>query len=138
MNLLVLAGRHDALREGLEKLGQPSPRSLLRAFGFVDNIHDLMAASDVLVTRATAQTAAEAAASGLPLVLLRPAPGVEERVADRLVAEGAAVVARDESRSRPSCSTSCAIAAGCASCTTARSSSRSRTAGPPRSTSSRS
>jgi processive 1,2-diacylglycerol beta-glucosyltransferase len=95
MNLLVVAGKNDRLREELEKLG-PSSRSLLKAFGFVDRFHELMAVADVLITRATPQTTAEAAAAGVPLVLLRPTPGVEERVADRLVAEGAAVVVRDE------------------------------------------
>jgi processive 1,2-diacylglycerol beta-glucosyltransferase len=95
LNLLVIAGKNDRLREDLEKLGSSS-RSVLKAFGFVDNIHELMAVADVLITRATPHTIAEAAASGLPLVLLRPTPGVEERVADRLVAEGAAVVVRDE------------------------------------------
>jgi processive 1,2-diacylglycerol beta-glucosyltransferase len=96
MNLLVVAGKNDRLREELEKLG-PSSRSVLRPFGFVDNIHELMAVSDVMVTRATPHTLAEAAAAGVPLVLLRPTPGVEERASDRLVAEGSAVVARDES-----------------------------------------
>jgi processive 1,2-diacylglycerol beta-glucosyltransferase len=95
MNLLVIAGKNDRLREELEKIA-PSQRSVLKAFGFVENIHELMAVADVLVTRATPHTIAEANAAGLPLVLLRPAPGVEERVADRLLAEGAAVVARDE------------------------------------------
>jgi processive 1,2-diacylglycerol beta-glucosyltransferase len=95
MNLLVVAGKNDRLREELEKLG-PSQRSMLKAFGFVDRFHELMAVADVMITRATPQTTAEAAAAGLPLVLLRPSPGVEERVADRLMAEGAAVVVRDE------------------------------------------
>jgi processive 1,2-diacylglycerol beta-glucosyltransferase len=95
MNLLVIAGKNETLREELEKL-TPNPRSFLKAFAFVENIHDLMAASDVLVTRASAHTTAEAAAIGLPLVLLRPAPGVEERIADRLLAEGAAIIARDD------------------------------------------
>src|SRR5262249_8832238 len=95
MNLLVIAGKNDKLREELEKL-PASPRSFVKAFGFVDNIHEIMGVADVLVTRASAHTAAEAAALGVPLVLLRPAPGVEERVADRLLAEGAGVVARDD------------------------------------------
>jgi processive 1,2-diacylglycerol beta-glucosyltransferase len=95
MNLLVIAGKNERLREELETVG-PSSRSYLKAFGFVDNIHEIMSVSDVLITRATPHTLAEATAAGLPLVLLRPTPGVEERAADGLVAEGAAVVARDE------------------------------------------
>ncbi len=95
LNLLVVVGKNDRLREDLERLAVPE-NSVLRAFGFVDKIHELMAVSDLLVTRATAHTAAEAAATALPMLLLRPTPGAEERLADRLLMSGAAMIARDD------------------------------------------
>ncbi len=95
MNLLVVAGRNDKLRESLEALTVPETM-FMKAFAFVDNIHELMAVSDILITRATPHTVAEAQASLLPMLLLRPSPGVEERIADRLLANGTAVVARDD------------------------------------------
>ncbi len=95
LNLLVVVGKNDRLREDLERLVVPE-NSVLRAFGFVDKIHELMAVSDLLVTRATAHTAAEAAATALPMLLLRPTPGAEERLADRLLMSGAAMIARDD------------------------------------------
>ncbi len=95
MNVLVVAGKNDRLREELEQV-PVDDKCLLKSFGFVDNIHELMTASDMLVTRATPHTVAEAIACGLPMLLIRPTPGVEERVADRLLAAGVAVAVRDE------------------------------------------
>jgi processive 1,2-diacylglycerol beta-glucosyltransferase len=51
----------------------------------------LMAAADLLVGKPGGLTTAEAAARGLPMVLLRPIPGQEERNADVLVQAGAAI-----------------------------------------------
>ena len=95
MNLLIVAGKNDRLRESLEALTVPDSM-MMKAFAFVDNIHELMAVSDLLVTRATPHTVAEAQASVLPMLLLRPAAGVEERLADRLLSTGVALIARDD------------------------------------------
>ncbi|HYC79058.1 MAG TPA: glycosyltransferase [Planctomycetota bacterium] len=95
VNLLVVAGKNDRLVEELSALETPEG-SVLKAYGFTEKIHELMAVSDLLVTRAAPHTAAEAASVGLPLLLLRPTPGAEERLADRLLASGVALVARDD------------------------------------------
>lgn len=92
VNLLVLAGKNERLKEIVEGL-ETGDGVTAKAFGFVDNIHEFMAIADVLVTRASTHTVAEAAASGLPMVLLRPSPGTEDRMADRLLRRGVAVKA---------------------------------------------
>jgi processive 1,2-diacylglycerol beta-glucosyltransferase len=92
MNLLVVAGKNERLREEIQALEVPRA-CLLKAFGFVDNIRDLMGVSDLLVTRASPHTVAEANAAGVPLILLRPSPGIEDRMADRMVAKGCALKA---------------------------------------------
>jgi processive 1,2-diacylglycerol beta-glucosyltransferase len=51
--------------------------------------------ADLLITRANGHTVAEACAAGIPLVLLRPAPGLEERTADWFVERGVALKAHD-------------------------------------------
>lgn len=93
-NLLVLTGRDDALKESVEAI--KSSRDIkVQATGFVDNIHELMGMADLLITRANGHTVAEACASGIPMLLLRPAAGLEERTADWFVERGVALKAHD-------------------------------------------
>jgi processive 1,2-diacylglycerol beta-glucosyltransferase len=63
--------------------------------GFTNRMPEFMAAADVLVGKPGGLTTAEAAASGLPMVLLRPIPGQEDRNARLLVEGGAAVLRPD-------------------------------------------
>ena len=74
----------EARRDGAE----------MRVLGFVENVFDWMHASDVLVTKPGGLTTSEALAAGVPLVLLRPLPGQEERNARYLVSRGAALRVR--------------------------------------------
>ncbi len=66
----------------------------VRVLGFVQNVFDWMHAADVLVTKPGGLTTSEALAAGVPMVLLRPLPGQEERNARYLVSRGAALRAR--------------------------------------------
>jgi processive 1,2-diacylglycerol beta-glucosyltransferase len=63
----------------------------LRVRGFVDNVYDYMHASDVLLSKPGGLTTAEALAARLPMVLVKPLPGQEERNTRYLVARKAAV-----------------------------------------------
>lgn len=92
----VVCGHNGALRarlaplEGPARAGAPSCTVL----GYTTEMHVLMRAADVLVGKPGGLTTAEAAASGLAMVLTRPIPGQEERNARRLVGLGAAVLER--------------------------------------------
>jgi len=59
-------------------------------YGYTDRIHDLMAASDLCVTKPGGLTIAEAAAVGLPSLLIDPLPGHEEANTEILVRGGSA------------------------------------------------
>ena len=50
-----------------------------------------MAAADLLVGKAGGLTSSEAMSRGLPMVLIEPIPGQEERNADHLLEAGAAI-----------------------------------------------
>ncbi len=63
----------------------------VRVLGFVENVFDWMHAADVLVTKPGGLSTSEALAAGLPMVLLRPLPGQEERNLRYLTARGAAL-----------------------------------------------
>lgn len=86
LQLLVVCGRNNVCRRHLEKMVWSVPR---RIFGFVHNIPEMMAASDVVVTKAGPQTIAEALATGRPLLLTHVLPGQEEDNV-RYVEEGGA------------------------------------------------
>jgi processive 1,2-diacylglycerol beta-glucosyltransferase len=63
----------------------------LRVLGFVDNVYDYMHASDVLLSKPGGLTSSEALAARLPMVLVKPLPGQEERNMRYLVSRKAAV-----------------------------------------------
>jgi processive 1,2-diacylglycerol beta-glucosyltransferase len=92
VQVLAVAGRNQELKERLEK--RPVPKgSSLTVFGFVDFIDELMAISDVAVTKSGGLTTSECLASGLAMVVRDPIPGQEERNADYLLEEGAGLKA---------------------------------------------
>ncbi len=75
--IIAVAGNNLQLRTKAEQILVGHSRS--RVLGFTDQIPLLMAAADLLVTKPGGVTAAEATAAGLPLVLVDPLPGQEER-----------------------------------------------------------
>jgi processive 1,2-diacylglycerol beta-glucosyltransferase len=85
--IVVVAGRNEELRRTLEESAGPRTRVL----GFTTEIDEWMAAADLLVTKPGGLTTAEALARGLPMVLVNPIPGQEQRNADALLETGAAV-----------------------------------------------
>ncbi|MBM4412290.1 MAG: glycosyltransferase [Chloroflexi bacterium] len=75
MQLLVVTGRNAALRNELQRLNLPEH---VRIYGFVDNMEQLMAASDVVVTKAGPGTLMEALVMRRPVVITE-AVGLQER-----------------------------------------------------------
>jgi processive 1,2-diacylglycerol beta-glucosyltransferase len=59
--------------------------------GYTNAMHALMAAADLMIGKPGGLTTTEARAMSLPMLLLRPIPGQEERNARMLVRHGAAV-----------------------------------------------
>jgi len=75
VQLIVVAGRNVALRRRLECTTWEIPT---RVCGFVNNMPELMGASDLLITKAGPGTLAEAFIAGLPVVVYGFIPGQEE------------------------------------------------------------
>ena len=61
--------------------------------GFVTNISTIMDAADCIVSKPGGLTTSESMAKGLPMVIVNPIPGQEQRNAEFLVNQGAAVIA---------------------------------------------
>lgn len=67
----------------------------VRVVRFVNNVHEYMHASDVLVTKPGGLTSAEALVAQVPMVLFKPLPGQEERNTRYLVQRRAALRAKN-------------------------------------------
>jgi len=89
MQLLVVAGSNTALQARLERLA-PLLNHPCRVFGFVGDIHRLVGAADLMVGKAGGLSCAEALAAGVPILVIDPIPGQEERNAEFLTRRGAA------------------------------------------------
>ncbi|MEO8153374.1 MAG: glycosyltransferase [Rhizobacter sp.] len=94
LSLVVVAGRNAELeaacRERAATLKVP-----VTVHGFVTNIHELMDAADLVVTKPGGLTTNEILAKGKPMALVAPIPGQEQRNCDYLLEEGAAVRLHD-------------------------------------------
>ena len=74
---VLIAGRNRKLEARLEEMCRDVARC--RALGWVDNIQEWMAASDLMIGKPGGATLMEGAACGLPLLAFDPLPGNEER-----------------------------------------------------------
>ena len=94
VQLVVVCGFNEKLYEDIEETAAKH-NIKAKIFKFVDNVHELMSASDVLVTKSGGLTSAEAMAKCLPTIFVRPIPGQEKRNSRVLKSVGAALIAKD-------------------------------------------
>lgn len=91
--LYVVAGRNHTLQESLAGL-RGNARCRLEVLGFVDYLDDLVAASDLVITKSGGLITSEVMARGAPLLVVEPIRGQEEYNADYVVTAGVGVQAR--------------------------------------------
>lgn len=94
IQVAAVAGRHERLRRRLQSLEKRA--ELLHVYGFMREMHKMMASANVLVGKAGGLTVSEALAMGLPLIIYNPVPGQEIYNVDFLVNYGAGLLSRDE------------------------------------------
>lgn len=93
--ILCVCGNNASLKERIDEM---LSRKKIYNYGFVNNIDLLMDASDCIITKPGGLTVSESLAKGLPMILVNPIPGQEERNAQFLVENGAAIaVTKDTS-----------------------------------------
>src|SRR2546429_550077 len=88
---LVVAGHDSGLKATLSRLTEGTT---IRTLGYVGDVRRLMAAADLLVTKAGGMTLAEAMAAETPLLLYGSLPGQERRNERFAARAGIALVAR--------------------------------------------
>jgi len=93
LQAVIVAGHDDALRARLRESVRGSGRRV-RVLGYTEEMRKLMAAADLLVTKAGGVSLAEAIACDLPVVCFGSLPGHERRNERFIVAASAALSAR--------------------------------------------
>jgi processive 1,2-diacylglycerol beta-glucosyltransferase len=88
--ILVVTGRNEELRRELAAQDRRHPTQVI---GFASNMHELMAVSDLVITKPGGLTSSEALAMGKPLLILNPIPGQEAANSDFLLEHSAAAKA---------------------------------------------
>jgi processive 1,2-diacylglycerol beta-glucosyltransferase len=94
--IVAIAGKAEKLKTRLERLSKTAGTLAdgghrLVAVGFTKEMDQYMAAADALIGKSGGLTTSEALARGLPMILIEPIPGQEERNADHLLEAGAAI-----------------------------------------------
>ncbi|KQL53058.1 1,2-diacylglycerol 3-glucosyltransferase [Heyndrickxia shackletonii] len=101
---IILCGRNEKLRKQLEE-GLHSSKHHILLFGYIEHVQELMAISDLIVTKPGGVTTSEAIAMELPMILYKPLPGQEQENALFLTKAGVAVKAKSGSEIIASIST---------------------------------
>jgi processive 1,2-diacylglycerol beta-glucosyltransferase len=94
--IVAIAGKSEPLKKRLDTLRKgagktASGQARLVPVGFTTEMDQYMAAADLLIGKAGGLTTSEALARELPMAVVEPIPGQEERNADHLLEAGAAV-----------------------------------------------
>ena len=91
---VVVCGKNLELKQRIEQLVS-SRSAKFKVLGYTDEMHKLMKMSDIFIGKPGGLAAAEAISCGLPMCVVAPIPGQEERNSDHLLEEGIAVKCND-------------------------------------------
>jgi len=91
---LIVTGTNKKLHSSLKRKIKDYKKNI-HLFGFVQNIHELMQVSKIIISKPGGVTTAEVLSSGLPMVIVKPIPGQEANNTDFLTSKGAAVKVDD-------------------------------------------
>jgi processive 1,2-diacylglycerol beta-glucosyltransferase len=90
VEVVVVAGKNAAVKMDLEQVKVPA-RHRAKVIGFTDQIDQLMAVADVVVSKPGGLTTSEVLARGAAMAVVNPIPGQESRNSDFLLENGAAI-----------------------------------------------
>src|SRR5437016_2357551 len=90
VELVVVTGKNAAAKKKLEAI-KPPKQHRVKVLGFTDQMDELMAAADVVVSKRGGLTTSETLARGAAMVVVNPIPGQESRNSDYLLENGAAI-----------------------------------------------
>lgn len=88
--LIVCGNNKKQYEEMLQMQAQQNGPCSLHPYGFVNNVEEMMSAADCIITKPGGLTVSEALAKHLPMILVNPIPGHEERNVEFLMNNGMA------------------------------------------------
>ena len=86
--IIVVCGRNEKAKA---KIDAAQAKKQILCLGFVDNVDQLMDASDCIITKPGGLSTSEALAKNLPIIIVNPIPGQEDRNAEFLLNNGVAM-----------------------------------------------
>jgi processive 1,2-diacylglycerol beta-glucosyltransferase len=90
LEIVVITGRNQKAKEDLAKTKVPS-RHRAKVLGFTDQMDELMAVADIVMSKPGGLTTSETLARGAAMAIVNPIPGQESRNSDFLLENGAAI-----------------------------------------------
>jgi UDP-N-acetylglucosamine:LPS N-acetylglucosamine transferase len=93
LQVIAVCGRSTKLLHHLQHVGVPEER--LRTYGYVTNMHEIMAAADVVVTNGAGVTVLEALRTPRPVIAFKPLAGHGKASTDEMMRRDLALVAND-------------------------------------------
>lgn len=86
--MLVICGNNKKLKSRLDRMKMTKP---LKTYGFVNNVDVLMDACDCIITKPGGLSTSEALAKKVPILMLDPIPGQEDRNKEFMLNNGIAL-----------------------------------------------
>jgi processive 1,2-diacylglycerol beta-glucosyltransferase len=92
---IVVCGRNEELKADLQRqasaIEASTPGLTFHVLGYTNEMHRWMQMSDLYIGKPGGLTTAECLASGLPMIIVAPIPGQEDRNSDHLLEKGIAL-----------------------------------------------
>ncbi|HWE00878.1 MAG TPA: glycosyltransferase [Tepidisphaeraceae bacterium] len=95
LEIVVVTGRNASAKERMETVLVPR-RHRSKILGFTNQIDELMAVADIVLSKPGGLTTSEVLARGAAMAIVNPTPGQESRNSDFLLENGAAVKINNE------------------------------------------
>ncbi|MEX2460453.1 MAG: glycosyltransferase [Paenibacillaceae bacterium] len=95
IQFVIICGHNHKLKQTLTQALKHSKHSVVLT-GYIQYVHEIMAISDLIITKPGGLTISEALALELPMLLYKPLPGQEQDNAAFLLKAGVALQAKDE------------------------------------------
>jgi processive 1,2-diacylglycerol beta-glucosyltransferase len=94
-HIIVLVGKNKMLELKMKQIARNLKNKKVSIMGMVDNMHELMAASDIVISKPGGLTTSEVLASETLMAVIDPIPGQEQRNSDYLLESGVAIRIHD-------------------------------------------
>jgi len=90
IQIVIITGKNKRLFRDLKKR-VPFYRKKVVVLNFVENVHEIMEISHLLITKPGGITTAESLSKGLPMIIVKPIPGQEVSNTSYLIKNGVAI-----------------------------------------------